>query len=142
MILADSRALELRVRKVISREKEIGPTQESQMAALSALEQKKSPIYQLSCVLAATLLTLPWIESLHCEPITIIPEQTAFAYPAVKPPERGAAWVQSLSSILKESAPPYISSPAKNLRRAAAGAAWQHNLPITFFVNLIQQESS
>ena len=102
---------------------------------------KVIPIHQPSWKLAAALLTLAWAPALRCEPFSVTPEQVSFAY-SKKGSGREAHGTQSLSSILKEGAPSYVSTPAKDLRRVAAGAAWQHNLPVTFFVNLIQQESS
>ena len=67
------------------------------------------------------------------------PEEISFAYGSFTFSEaRQTSW----AAILAQDVPAYVKATAEDLRLLAAAAAMRENLPVAFFLNLIQQESS
>jgi hypothetical protein len=93
-------------------------------------------------LMATALLWATGIFPSHAEPLNFSPEAASFAYANAGFSESAAERQQSLSRILEQGTPAYVRNIAQDLRRSAAAAAMQVNLPIVFFINLIQQESS
>jgi transglycosylase-like protein with SLT domain len=112
------------------------------MVPATGSELTSSRVRHLIRISAAALFMLGLAASVHGEPVTVTGEQLSFAYPELRFSNHGAGGRQSLSSVLTEGRPSHLSSPATDLKQAAIAAAWQQNLPVPFFVNLIQQESA
>src|SRR4051794_23899668 len=88
------------------------------------------------------LLMVLGIFSSDAQSVSISPEDVTFVYPSTGFSRSAAAFQHSLAALLEPDAPPYVRSIVQNLRRSAAAAAILENLPVDFFINLIQQESS
>jgi hypothetical protein len=93
------------------------------------------------CSVVAILLMTASI--LHpCFAQRVFSEYSSLADRSANIPENIIGQRQSLAAILRKETPTYLRDVRGNLPLAATGAAWGYNLPISFFLNLIRQESS
>jgi hypothetical protein len=71
----------------------------------------------------------------------IAPDDASFAYYKRASADLRAAR-GSLAEFLQDPSSPYLRNSTENMQLAAKFAAWRFDLPTTFFLNLIHQESS